>query len=99
MVRWGNSTGINAGIMLLTPDTSELEGMIDEISDDTHPEHCYCNGPEQDYLSRYYPQWRHISCRLANSSLGLRMPAFQQVQFPITPFIFSLHGQPFLYEH
>ncbi|KAF4662945.1 hypothetical protein FOL46_005062 [Perkinsus olseni] len=60
---WGNSTGVNAGIMLLAPDTTELEGMIEEITDDTHPEHCYCNGPEQDYLSRYYPQWRHISCR------------------------------------
>ncbi|KAF4726680.1 hypothetical protein FOZ62_021464 [Perkinsus olseni] len=60
---WGNSTGVNAGIMLLAPDTTELEAMIEEITDDTHPEHCYCNGPEQDYLSRYYPQWRHISCR------------------------------------
>ncbi|KAF4676534.1 hypothetical protein FOL47_005970 [Perkinsus chesapeaki] len=60
---WGNATGINAGIMLLKPDSWELEQMIEEITDDTHPEHCYCNGPEQDYLSRYYSDWRHVSCR------------------------------------
>lgn len=59
---WGQATGINAGIMLLEPKTEVYENMIQEVRDGNHPSHIPGNGPEQDYLSRYYAdKWHHIS--------------------------------------
>lgn len=59
---WGQGTGINAGVMLLQPDMSTLNDMLAEISDPNHPSHARGNGPEQDYLSRYWADapWRYL---------------------------------------
>ncbi|CAK0797228.1 unnamed protein product, partial [Prorocentrum cordatum] len=59
---WGQGCGINAGVMLLQPDADVLAQMLLEVCDEHHPEHIAGNGPEQDYLSRYYASdWRHLS--------------------------------------
>mmetsp|Transcript_38114 Transcript_38114/g.89316 ORF Transcript_38114/g.89316 Transcript_38114/m.89316 type:complete len:746 (+) Transcript_38114:46-2283(+) len=59
---WGQSSGINAGIMLLEPSAETFSQMLSEVTDDRHPEHVPGSGPEQDYLSRFYASsWRHIS--------------------------------------
>uniref|UniRef100_A0A7S4V1T2 Hexosyltransferase n=1 Tax=Alexandrium monilatum TaxID=311494 RepID=A0A7S4V1T2_9DINO len=59
---WGQGTGINAGVMLWHPDASTWEQMLAEIQEPSHPEHCKGNGPEQDFLSRYWADapWTHI---------------------------------------
>eukprot|EP00927_Polykrikos_kofoidii_P025405 TRINITY_DN22827_c0_g1_i1.p1 TRINITY_DN22827_c0_g1~~TRINITY_DN22827_c0_g1_i1.p1 ORF type:complete len:745 (-),score=70.15 TRINITY_DN22827_c0_g1_i1:220-2454(-) len=59
---WGQGTGINAGVMLLQPDQRVFDDMLAEISDSNHPSHVRGNGPEQDYLSRYWSDvpWTHI---------------------------------------
>lgn len=58
---WGQRSGINAGVMLLAPDSDQLRQMIDEVLDSKHPSHIKGNGPEQDYLSRYWADcWTHI---------------------------------------
>jgi len=61
---WNQGTGINAGVMLWQPDLDVQAEMLAEISEANHPEHCTGNGPEQDYLSRFWADapWRHISC-------------------------------------
>lgn len=59
---WGQSSGINAGVMLLRPDEAVFQQMMSEVTNDEHPEHIRGNGPEQDYLSRFYAdEWRHLS--------------------------------------
>jgi len=60
---WGQGTGINAGVMLLEPSLETLERMLEEINDASHPAHIKGNGPEQDYLSRYFADapWKHIA--------------------------------------
>ncbi|CAE7684005.1 unnamed protein product [Symbiodinium pilosum] len=59
---WGQSGGINAGVMLLKPSLETLSHCLAEVADEKHPEHIRGNGPEQDYLSRYYAaDWSHIS--------------------------------------
>lgn len=58
---WGQGTGINAGVMLLQPDEEVLANMLLEISEPNHPSHARGNGPEQDYLSRYWADsWSYI---------------------------------------
>lgn len=58
---WGQSSGINAGVMLFQPSQSELDQMLLEVLDPKHPSHVRGNGPEQDYLSRYWADcWSHI---------------------------------------
>lgn len=59
---WGQGSGINAGVMLWQPNEAVFQSMHDEITDPKHPEHCRGNGPEQDYLSRYWADapWTHI---------------------------------------
>lgn len=59
---WGQGTGINAGVMLLQPDQATLDDMLTEIMEPNHPSHCRGNGPEQDYLSRYWADapWQYI---------------------------------------
>lgn len=59
---WGQGTGINAGVMLLQPDAEVLSDMLEEILEPNHPAHCRGNGPEQDYLSRYWADapWSYI---------------------------------------
>eukprot|EP00747_Dinoflagellata_sp_TGD_P169705 gnl/TRDRNA2_/TRDRNA2_199394_c0_seq1.p1 gnl/TRDRNA2_/TRDRNA2_199394_c0~~gnl/TRDRNA2_/TRDRNA2_199394_c0_seq1.p1 ORF type:complete len:598 (-),score=110.48 gnl/TRDRNA2_/TRDRNA2_199394_c0_seq1:57-1595(-) len=59
---WGQGTGINAGVMLWQPDLDVLSEMLSELSEKSHPEHCAGNGPEQDYLSRFWADapWTHI---------------------------------------
>lgn len=56
--------GINAGIMVLVPD-AEVEALMEkEVTDMWHPEHIYAQGPEQEYLSRFFAdRWRHIHSR------------------------------------
>lgn len=51
---WGQGTGINAGVMLWRPSLEVLDHMLQELVEPAHPEHCRGNGPEQDYLSRYW---------------------------------------------
>merc|ERR1719343_637014 len=58
---WGQCWGINAGVMLMQPDPEEMRQMFAEVSDPSHPSHIRGNGPEQDYLSRYWAdRWTHI---------------------------------------
>lgn len=59
---WGQGTGINAGVMLLQPNQWVFNDMQAELSEPNHPEHCVGNGPEQDYVSRYWADspWKHI---------------------------------------
>ncbi|CAK0895566.1 unnamed protein product [Prorocentrum cordatum] len=58
---WGQTGGINAGVMLLEPDEQTLAQCLLEITDPRHPEHVPGNGPEQDYLSRFWAgEWRHL---------------------------------------
>lgn len=58
---WGQGTGINAGVMLLQPDEEVLANMLLEINEPNHPSHARGNGPEQDYLSRYWADcWSYI---------------------------------------
>jgi len=59
------ASGINAGVMLLRPDTSVFDQMEAEVKDWYHPEHYATYMPEQEYLSRFYgtyEQWTHIAC-------------------------------------
>ena len=59
---WGQQGGINAGVMLLSPDVGLYNRAIQEINAPFHPERIPCAGPEQDYLSRLLaPWWTHIS--------------------------------------
>ena len=61
---WGQTGGINAGVMLLEPNKGDFDQMLLEVCSKRHPERVQGNGPEQDYLSRYYaPKWRHISLK------------------------------------
>ena len=46
--------GINAGLMILTPSKTDFEFMINELKKENPEPTC---GPEQDYLSRFYPEW------------------------------------------
>ncbi|CAJ1377921.1 unnamed protein product [Effrenium voratum] len=59
---WGQGTGINAGVMLWQPNQEVLEQMLAELSEPNHPEHVRGNGPEQDYLSRFWADapWTYI---------------------------------------
>lgn len=59
---WGQGTGINAGVMLWRPDQKVLDQMLEHIADDYHPSHIRGNGPEQDYLSRFWADapWSQI---------------------------------------
>ncbi|CAE7568867.1 unnamed protein product [Symbiodinium pilosum] len=59
---WGQGTGINAGVMLWRPDQAVLDQMLDELTEPNHPEHVKGNGPEQDYLSRFWADapWTYI---------------------------------------
>jgi len=51
---WGQGTGINAGVMLWQPSQEVFNEMMLEITEPNHPEHVRGNGPEQDYLSRFW---------------------------------------------
>jgi len=59
---WGMGTGINAGAMLLQPNEAVFAQMVSEIEEPNHPSHIRSNGPEQDYLSRFWADapWTHI---------------------------------------
>ena len=63
---WGQSGGINAGLILLQPDSYVFQQMLSEVTCKNHPCHVAGNGPEQDYLSRFFAAqkehpWHHIS--------------------------------------
>ncbi|CAK0907161.1 unnamed protein product [Prorocentrum cordatum] len=59
---WGQSGGINAGVMLFEPDLETLKLCLSEVTESSHPEHIPGSGPEQDYLSRFYAgEWSHIN--------------------------------------
>ncbi|CAK9051475.1 unnamed protein product [Durusdinium trenchii] len=62
---WGQGTGINAGVMLWQPNQDVLDQMLAELSEPNHPEHVKGNGPEQDYLSRYWADapWTYIGAQ------------------------------------
>ena len=58
---WGQSGGINAGLVLLAPDQYLYKRIMKELKMPMHPAHVSGSGPEQDYLSRLYaPWWTHI---------------------------------------
>mmetsp|Transcript_41160 Transcript_41160/g.132480 ORF Transcript_41160/g.132480 Transcript_41160/m.132480 type:complete len:801 (+) Transcript_41160:87-2489(+) len=58
---WSVGTGINAGTMLWQPDKLVFNEMMEELSEPNHPEHMRGNGPEQDYLSRFWADsWSYI---------------------------------------
>eukprot|EP00397_Hematodinium_sp_SG-2012_P020697 GEMP01021340.1.p1 GENE.GEMP01021340.1~~GEMP01021340.1.p1 ORF type:complete len:364 (+),score=76.37 GEMP01021340.1:37-1128(+) len=61
------SSGINAGVMVLPGNRPDLLGHITrELSDWDHPEHYPTYMPEQEYLSRWFGTfegpWRHVGC-------------------------------------
>ena len=59
---WGQGTGINAGVVLLQPSWHIYQRMLNEVKCPEHPAHVRGNGPEQDYLSRFFSDapWTHI---------------------------------------
>ncbi|CAE7505117.1 unnamed protein product [Symbiodinium pilosum] len=62
---WLQSGGINAGVILLRPSLTIFEQMLSEVTSQHHPAHIAGNGPEQDYLTRFFAArvdtpWRHI---------------------------------------
>lgn len=62
---WLQSGGINAGLILLRPSHDTFEQMLSEVTSEHHPAHIAGNGPEQDYLTRFFAAdlqqpWRHI---------------------------------------
>lgn len=59
---WGQGTGINAGVVLLAPSWHIYQRMLREVCCPQHPAHVRGNGPEQDYLSRFWSDapWTHI---------------------------------------
>lgn len=75
---WGQGTGINAGVMLWRPSEDVFEEMVAELSEPNHPEHVKGNGPEQDYLSRFWADapWTYIGA---------------QYNFQLHQMFFSLH--------
>jgi hypothetical protein len=59
---WGQTGGINAGVMILAPDSSLHARALYEVQAPMHPERIPGGGPEQDYLSRFFaPYWTHLS--------------------------------------
>ncbi|CAE7535266.1 unnamed protein product [Symbiodinium natans] len=63
---WGQTGGINAGVILLQPDAGVFQEMHSEVTCKNHPCHVAGNGPEQDYLSRFFASrrgspWHQIS--------------------------------------
>ena len=61
---WAQTNGgINAGVIVLTPSAEKFEQMKREVTCEIHPEHIPGNGPEQDYLSRFFSShpWRSIN--------------------------------------
>jgi len=62
---WGQGGGINAGVILLRPCAGTFARMVAEVTSQEHPEHIHGNGPEQDYLTRYFASapWHHIDVR------------------------------------
>lgn len=63
---WGQQGGINAGLILLQPEVGIFEQMKSEVTCKCHPCHVAGNGPEQDYLSRFFAArrespWHQIS--------------------------------------
>ena len=48
--------------MLWQPNLQVFQEMLAELLEPKHPEHCFANGPEQDYLSRFWADapWHHI---------------------------------------
>lgn len=48
--------------MLWQPDLKVFAQMVNELNEFNHPSHCVGNGPEQDYLSRFWADapWSHI---------------------------------------
>mmetsp|Transcript_16187 Transcript_16187/g.35044 ORF Transcript_16187/g.35044 Transcript_16187/m.35044 type:complete len:767 (+) Transcript_16187:100-2400(+) len=59
---FGQGGGINAGVILLAPSQAIFDRMLKEVRCKSHPAHIRGNGPEQDYLSRFFAwtPWRHI---------------------------------------
>lgn len=58
---WGQSSGINAGVMVLEPSEETSQQCLAEVADSSHPEHVRGNGPEQDYLSRFFAsEWSQV---------------------------------------
>ena len=59
---WGQTGGINAGVMLLRPDSNIYARALHEVQAPSHPKRISGSGPEQDYLSRFFaPYWSHLS--------------------------------------
>jgi hypothetical protein len=59
---WVQCGGINAGVMLLEPNAEVYVRALREVLCPWHPSHIPGNGPEQDYLSRFYAHaWHHLS--------------------------------------
>ena len=53
--------GINAGVMLFTPNAEEFARSFREVQCARHPEYISGAAPEQDYPSRFYESsWTHI---------------------------------------
>ena len=80
---WGQSGGINAGLILLQPDYYVFEQMLSEVTCQNHPCHVAGAGPEQDYLSRFFAArretpWYHISVAW-NYQLHQSLFAIEQV--------------------
>ena len=54
-------SGINAGVMVMTPSASDFQAMCKEVAR-KQPHYLKSPMPEQDYLSRFYAgKWHHLS--------------------------------------
>ena len=82
---WVQCGGINAGVMLLEPNAKLFKQAQQETLCPWHPSHIPGNGPEQDYLSRFYAHtWHHLSVKW-NWQLHWTFHALEAVLLSSTP--------------
>eukprot|EP00438_Fugacium_kawagutii_P026672 Skav231879 [mRNA] locus=scaffold54:270858:272192:- [translate_table: standard] len=56
------SFGMNLGVAVLKPSREELEKMLVSVQS-RDPMHEACNGPEQDFLSRWFKNWTSMNLK------------------------------------
>ena len=59
---WSERTGINGGLLVVTPDIQDLHHMLEELADERHSATIPGKYLEQDFLSKFFAgKWHHIS--------------------------------------
>ena len=54
--------GMNLGVAVLKPSREELQKMLNSVQS-RDPMHEACNGPEQDFLSRWFKNWTSMNLK------------------------------------